>query len=357
LYNPPLPTDYPDPAYWGYPKSLKRKQKEKRREDEKASEAISPTGSVLDYPHGSLDPAIWEYEEGEELPKLQTEVKSVITKRFHDWASQMGIFESPEDWIKEMLFIGSEATTQWKETSDIDITVVVNGDIVAGMNIIPKDLPPGEVPSWLGTQASLSLNGKLVGTHPVNYWIVSDTKPIDLADAIYNLNKDTWIKPPPKVPEEFDPEEVFADVWSEARSRANSFDVALSEIRRDIDDYVDLTTYRKQEEARDLGTERLFWIDSKMTMKRTEIENGLRDLLDNFKEVRELKEKAYTTQVYSTPEGELYFSRNWLPAALVWKWLSKYKYLELLKNIVQICKEEPEGLTEEKIWRLREVLS
>jgi len=351
------PQDYPDPAYWGYPKSLKKKRR-KRKRDEETSKDIRPTGSVLDFPRGSLDPAIWEYEEGAGIPKLRPEVKETITREFQDWADLVGIYADPEDWIKEYLFVGSSATTQWKEISDIDITVVIDTDIVEASNVVPSDIIGEEVASWLGIQASLGLSGYEIAKHPVNYWIASDEKPVDFADAVYNLNTDTWIKPPPEVPMPFDPEEAFGDVWKEARSWANSFDIGLSETRRDIADFTDLVKYRKEEEARGIELDELFWVGAKMGVKRGEIEQDIRAILDDFKKLYEQKELAFAAPVQMPPEGRLYFSRSWLPAVLVWKWLERYHYLKLLKDIFQIYKDEPEDtITEEKVWKLREMLS
>jgi bifunctional non-homologous end joining protein LigD len=340
------PQDYPDPVYWGKPiKFLKKRKK-------RPVEVI--TSSVLDYPRGTLDPAVWGYEEGSNVPKLRSEVKETIIKEFRDWTELAGIRVQLEDWVKEFLIIGSTATTQWKETCDIDVSVVINTDVIASSGIAPSDIVSGEsVASWLGIQVALGLNGYKIAQHPVNYWVESSEKPIDMADAVYNLDSDTWIKPPPKVPEEFDPEKAFADIWKEAKDQANGFDVSLGELKRDIADFVALKEYRGK-----VSSDMLSWVDERLEAKSAEIADDVCALLRDFRHICESKEEAFSAAGTVTPEGRLYFSRNWLPAVLVWKWLDKYQYLKLLKEILHVYKEEPKDImNEEKIQKLRGVLS
>ena len=210
------------------------------------------------------------------------------------------------------------------------------------------------IASWLGIRVAATLNGYKIGEHPVNYWVRSDDQPIESADAIYDLSKGLWIKPPPDVPKEYDPESLFRDAWDKAKAWAINFDTSFGEIKRLAEDYIELqsnllTSPKELEDS----------MVSRINRKDIELDLSIRSLLDDYAAIA-LKRR----QVFESVEEDLqrqdrlYFSRNWADAALVYKWLEKYKYTNLIKEIYHIYKSEPEGMiTVDKVNELVGVLS
>ena len=350
------PQDYSDPAYWGTPTKLKKIHKDKQKEEEeklKALETEKREGSVLDFPRNTLDPAIWEYLEDSELPRLRQDVKYTIRETFLDWARHdMGIDDDSALWLKALYFIGSAATNQWRETSDIDITVVINEELVAQyIGDICNISALGDVSSCFGAAAAEVLNGYMIAQHPVNYWMQPEEKPIDTADAIYNLETDVWIKPPPELPEGFDPSERFAHIRAEAILWARSFDLSINELRRDIADYMDVDEHLGHVDGplRDMLVKRL-------NAKGQSIESRTRQILKDFLKIKEQRTRAFETPLDVADPS--YISRNWAPAALIYKWLERYGYLDLVKKILHVYKVKPEGINSiEAILALQEVIT
>lgn len=339
------PPDYPDPAYWGYPDTLIKKKKLKRIK-------YPVEASVLDYPKNSLDPLIWYYEEGSDLPKLQSSIKNTIVSKFIDWIRSQDINISSDLWLKTMLFVGSTATTQWKETSDIDIDVVIDEEVLS--KVVPMNMAAGgAAASWIGMRAAATLNGYKIGAHPVNYWVRPDDQPIESADAIYDLFKDIWIKSPPKVPSTYDPEALFRDAWDKAKAWAVNFDAGFGEVKRLAEDYLDL-----QENLLAAPDDLKDSIIAHINRKIIELDLSVRSLLDDYKAIALKRRQVFESTEDLQQQDRLYFSRNWADAALVYKWLEKYKYIDLIKKIYHIYREEPEStITIDKVRHLMEVLT
>ena len=351
------PQDYPDPAYWGTPTKLKeiyrnKKEKEKESQEESSDDDVRE-GSVLDFPRNTLDPAIWEYIEGSDLPRLRQDVKYTIRNTLVDWARHdIGIDDDSESWLIALYFIGSAATSQWRETSDIDITVIINEDLIR--QYIGDECTfggVGSISSCFGAAAGAMVNGYKIGQHPVNYWMQPEEKPVDSADAIYNLDTDVWIKPPPELPEGFDPSESFAHIRAEAILWARGFDLSINELRRDIADFLDIEEYLSE-----VSGPLQHVLEKRLRLKNDTINARTKRILDDF-----LKIKLQRTQAFETPMDIVrpsYVSRNWAPAALIYKWLERYGYLDLTKRILHVYKDAPEGINSvAKVLALQEVIA
>jgi len=96
---------------------------------------------VLDYPRETLDEKIWDLSE--ERFTLREEVKEQILDSLYLTLSNNGLVYF-EDWITNIFFIGSSATYQWEEESDIDMLVIWNSALNAHQrNMFLSRLFPG----------------------------------------------------------------------------------------------------------------------------------------------------------------------------------------------------------------------
>lgn len=265
--------------------------------------------SVLDVPKESLDPELWDIDE--ELPKLHSDVSFQIVHRLKTWWVSQDL---PLEALKGIYLVGSEATVQYSPSSDIDITVVFDDEDIDQETLKEKAIESG-------------LNGKpLEGTsHPVNYYFRPDEEPVVEADAIYDILQDVWIKTPPELPPLFDPRDYFREVVEYAKTVADRINQGFAELRHLLIDW--------QEDPED-------------SRLREATVTQVQNLVDILETLVERRHKAFEAQDIAIPFG---FSRSWMPANVVYKYLEKYGYIEALRNLQSLLRAtdsdfEPEEL-------------
>lgn len=261
--------------------------------------------SVLDKPRKTLDPVIWDLNQ--HTPKLYNHVRNIILESLFDWLKEQDYWEKP----KEIFFVGSSATLQYGPQSDIDITVVLPSDI--------------ETSKELRKLANQTLSGKnLIESHPINYFFRSDEIPLESADAIYDVMDDMWIK------QSVSEGTVDKGVLDKALEWAKHIDLEKGELLRDIVDYrelLDLLDEVHQEEREDL-----FEAVKKMA---EEVEGDIASLTEDYENIKDDRLRAFEEDIKERglEAGKEYLSRNWLPENIIYKFLEKYRYLKLLRDL------------------------
>jgi predicted nucleotidyltransferase len=128
--------------------------------------------SVLDPAHKKLSNEIWS-EDGE---KIKKENKKFILDNFYKWVDKIGL---DKDKIGKIVVVGSTTTFQYTDNSDIDVNIII-------------DLSDDKIREY---GRMLPNGNNLPGTkHPVNYYLSNDEKQFEVKQAIYDLNKDKWVK-------------------------------------------------------------------------------------------------------------------------------------------------------------------
>lgn len=120
--------------------------------------------------------------------------------------------------VKEVYLIGSTTGYQWKETSDIDINVVVD----------PPELADHELNPLVNEQRH-SLNGQLLtGTeHPINFFLLPWSGHYqfwdDMVFGVYDILNDKWAAEPGDASTWRDPNEAFYLELKSAKHIENIF--------------------------------------------------------------------------------------------------------------------------------------
>ena len=185
--------------------------------------------------------------------------------------------------------------------------------------------------------ANEQLNGKTLGEtkHPINYFFRSDELDEDVADAIYDIKNDVWIKTPSKVDVS-----DFEGVVDSAVSWARKIDLDKGELWRDVVDYEKIKKVVMR-----LDSEEKERIKEKLRGKLKEINTDLKLLTNNYETIHRERLKAFDTKLEN---GEVP-SKNWLPENIVYKFLERWNYLQLLKELKKID-------TVEEIPKIKEIL-
>lgn len=142
--------------------------------------------NLLEYEnHDTLNPKIWLHNE------LRLSVKKKILEikdEFIDYLKNMGIIVP----IVDIHIVGSNASYNYTESSDLDIHFVVNYDI---MNY------PEDILQILFNSVKYSFNNDYdINIRGINAEIyVEDMKSNTESNGIYSVNRDMWIKFPDKI--------------------------------------------------------------------------------------------------------------------------------------------------------------
>lgn len=312
------------------------------------------TASVIDIPKMSLDGTVWDISQ--KPAKLLPQHQEFVLSNLKGFLSSVGI-EGVDHWLKSFYCDGSLLTYQWSEDSDFDTYMLVDWDMFRSANASPlvEKLSNDDAASMLTKLFRGSLDGKLLpGTdHPVTYYVRGDELQ-QSSDAVYDLLNNSWLKQPPDVPAEYDPEVQFADVWESVQKYAQELDEKIGEVRRDVIDYEKLKEALKYTTAED--DKKYKFIAKQLEKKLKEINDQISDLMREFEEIHEQRKEEFAKQDEESAAELWKWSKSWAPGNLQYKFLERYRYISILHAIKKIYKDSDDDLGEEDISKLKEVL-
>ena len=292
--------------------------------------------SVIDFPRKELDPSLWQEREGEIslLPEIEDQVKSTVDS-FLDAA---GIVDPGA--LKGLFIYGSILTNQWNPGTDVDGRILLDKDWM-------EEQLPGITGDDLFDEFYTDIHGILLGDtkHPLNLSVVIEGEMPELGqeeyDPVYDVLNKKLIK---NIYEEefYDPYELFEEDLDEVHQIAQTLDKLLFETKSDVIDYQVLQDAVSEVEEHDRLIES---IDEKVQ----QIESDLQAVVDEFEDIHDKREEAFSED----PAEDWRRSKHWGPGNVQYKFLERYKYIDMLKKLKRIFKD---GLEEEEIDDVAEVL-
>jgi hypothetical protein len=263
--------------------------------------------SVLDPIHDKLCQEIWTRED-----KLKPEVKKFFLDSFEKWQKQL----KKEFEIKSMTLMGSIATYQFSETSDIDIQVETN--------LSKKEI--SEI--WYTIPKDIILPGS---KHPMSYYITPDYAAVDKSDVAYDVFNDKWLKKPKKSNVEI----PFPYIVEIAKFFMAGIEDRIAEYEHDKSE---LEMYKSYIEDKEMEFEK-DKVQKIVELKESEIKADLDALF-----VARHVVKAFRKEAYEKAESELpvFFIKieaqnpNLSINNLVYKLMDKFGYLEKLEKYKDI---------------------
>jgi hypothetical protein len=256
--------------------------------------------SVLDWPRDQLAPEVWE-KTGEEY-RLKPEVRRLILSTLEFL---------PENYKDKLYIIGSICTYNYNDRSDIDIHFSP-----------PPDAAEKEIQEW--QEEVKQLSGKLIGQHPINYYLHDDAHGY-YSDSMYDVNSDKWIKwSPIKMVN-------LQNYYDKFREAIDVIDLNKAELYRDIIDLEELRDAYSKASPKIRDT-----IETEISSKIDEINKEI----DNYISIYiELKNKR--TEILGTdfPDRK---TRSDLPENVIFLMIRRYGYSALAKALKDLRNEKDE---------------
>lgn len=249
--------------------------------------------SIIDQPQPTENPYVWK--DGKINPLIRIRIIDIL-------------WEAKVVW-RELTIVGSITGKFWSEQSDIDCTVFcdVNADTLASYRKLARVLNERH----------------FFGPFPINFFFRTDTPAelMTLADGIYDLIQDKWIKEPKDVDVV---EEALKNPQRLAEKIANRLNGDLNEISKMVEDL--MSDYNKSD----------IKLEEKMGYLQLELDDYVKTLGEIHK--RRLEEFAKVLEGESLEKVRLYGSRNFLPWNIIYKLLVKwlyYKWSAIFANVIK----------------------
>jgi len=258
------------------------------------------TESIVDPYHESYSDEVFD-DSSTENPKLKTKILNLINKDLEQFKKTLN--------IKDVVLVGSILTKRYRFDTDLDVHILADGASEASMEKFAKDYSEHIIP---GTD------------HPINYFIISNKKDHDranaLGDAEFDIEQNKFRRKPVDRP--FDITQYFGDF----KKKVDKINSLKADLRHDLIDYESLKKVDKSEVKK-------LSVLIKDELKK--IENTASGLVDIYNKIRQDRKDAFAGEV--TPdEIRKYGEKNRTPGNVIFKLMEKYHYLQFLKKIEEI---------------------
>ena len=265
---------------------------------------MSTAESILDVAKKALPPCLW-------VPDNRPEtcgwvLKETAEREIQKVAWDFRVFGC----VSGVYIVGSMCTKQWTEESDIDVTVIMMEANDARLREAQK------------TAGALWDSIYLTGTkHPINPYVRRDM-PLDLFDAVYDVENQTWLK------QEDTTESTVPKKITEFDSLLKEIDLEKSQLHRDLIDYNCLLQLKPEDVSK---------LKEALEQRMQGIDRDVKKLALMYNTVHFLRTQGFKKTL--TPlEIAQYKSRNQLPENVAYKLLEHYHYSKFLSAVSQALK-------------------
>ena len=274
--------------------------------------------SVIDFVRKNLCEDIW-VRRGDSYT-----MRPDVRQRLYDDAIQtlkQAKFVKPEQWTHFYL-IGSIASYQWDDNSDVDVTVFIDTDKF-------DQYESGGTSNITDTIRGVlkPLDAKLPGTnHMIAYYCRTDTK--FSSDGVYDIVKNEWVREP-----SIKNTVVDHEIWETAEQIAQRIDLKSGNLRRDL---VDHTKLRKFIET--LDNDELVEYKWRALARESMVIADIIDLVSEYDDLHTRRKEILEFDELLL-DGSYEKSRIHLPENVIYKILERYGYIQMFNMIKKIEKE------------------
>lgn len=280
--------------------------------------------STIDFPQEDLDPAVWNKKANVYTikPEVKGQIFSVLDKY-----EPVNLRE-----IADTIHItGSIGTNQYTHDADIDIHIITHPMKVKDGGIVQK-----EVFKWF--KENRDRLGAYVNDHPFEVYIQFNPKQELLAEAVYDLLEDKWVKGPKIVHVGYNPYTDFVELLDDVADAAEDADKLLGELKRDVIDYEII----RDVISRMTGVEmqRLF---NNLLSKLQEIEDDINDLMKVKGRWIEMRRVSSLPATEAEALKDVELAKKWRDSNAIFKFLNRYRYMKIIGELERLMQDEEIG--------------
>jgi hypothetical protein len=259
--------------------------------------------SVVDPRHDRLAPEIFQFGYP---PKLKPLVRDQIKRAISQLEAHSGIK------VVDYRLIGSILTHTYSNSSDLDINILINGDLNRAVKV------------------AIQLSGRPVPGSPyvINYHILTHKDIWSAAnrdsDGVFNVETNSFERFPRERP--FNAALYWKD-FSKIASSINSLSIKLENL---LIDYECIKSASKK----DLRNLRKLAIEKMRAMEKTAV-----GLVEIYKLIKQNRDSMFAKEL-TEKDIITYGEKNRMPENVIYKLLEKYQYLKLLNQISKIINND-----------------
>ena len=272
--------------------------------------------SSIDFPRQTLSQDVWE--QTDDGYKLRKDVKDKIIKALSSFP-ELDLLNI----AKEVKIIGSIGSNLYNDETDIDIHVIPNIKLLQGVNL--EELQH-DIFSYY--KENRDTNNWYAGKHPFEVYLQLDSLQDLMSIAVYDIITDNWIKKPEFKKLDYNPYEVFKDVYNNIKNLTKDTDIKIAELRRD---YIDYKTIMSA--FRELPDYYRTNLKNYLRDKIKELEEGILSLAKDRESWREMRREFSKTPEEFKSIEDLRLSDKWQDANASFKFLDRYLYLKLTSDL------------------------
>lgn len=278
--------------------------------------------SSIDFPSNGLYNEVWT--ETEDGYKLRPELKEQVLAALREYPDLDLL-----DIAKEIHIVGSIGTNLYNDDADLDIHILPDMEKLPTKDIDELTELQKQVMDWFKNNRD-ERGWYVAGTHPYEVYLQLDPQQ-DYSSNCYDLLTDTWITEPILYPLNYNPYEVFGQVFDELKELCKPFDIQFGELRRDTIDYTRLMDAIKKapEEAKQ-------GLKVTLEQKLQELEEDIEQLVQNREVWRNVRRRNTVTTQLAQDIKELQQSPEWQNDNAIFKFIDRYEMMNVLKGLKDI---------------------
>jgi len=294
--------------------------------------------SIIDYPRQDLDRTIWDDDY-----VLNCKLEDIILVLLDDYMqlcnfdysmSMCAYEENVDIYINQIIIVGSSGSYNWTDSSDIDVHIIMDEDTKQKfITVLHENIK--------------KVNGMLWNKHPINYYFMTEYN-LSEVDNAYDVLYREWVKFPIRKPFEEGFEKDYTNIFDMAKEWASRIDLSLGELKRDGEDFISLINALKI--ATEEDKEKLVFL---LEDKEKEIQNDIDILVKDFDIIHKKRLEGFVKDLENNGLEVLNIpSKNYLPSNILWKIIEHWRYVEILRSLKDMNKDNE--VTEEEIKEMLE---
>jgi len=282
--------------------------------------------SVVDFPRAELENSIWNKEDS--IYNIKEEAKSKIFDTLSKY-KEFDLYENAE----AIHITGSIGTNLYKEETDVDIHIILKD------NVEFSEEQQKVIFSWFKKNRD-EIDGYING-HPIEVYVQLNPDQELLSDAVYDILSNTWIIGPTIFPPDYDPYEKYEHILSDVKAEALHADELIGELRRDAIDY---TAIRDAVANMSIGEKSNLL--SRLQSKLQEIEDGIEKLKSTKQSWIDARKSSSQPESGEQALSDVELARKWSDKNAEFKFLDRYNYMRLIKDLEIMVEDDKISDTE-----------